>query len=110
MAHNLQTYCNFVCKFHRHGCMQEKILRLQRSIYNKEKQMSTQLIFTLLILVAAIGYGGYRVYIVLKEAGNPCRNCPGCTLRNSLKGKHINARKRREILSSCEKQIKNIEK
>lgn len=72
--------------------------------------MSTQLIFTLLILAAAVGYGGYRVYIALKEAGSPCRNCPGCALRNSLKGKHINERKRREILSSCEKQIKNIEK
>lgn len=72
--------------------------------------MSTQLVFTFLIIAAAIGYGIYRIYIALKEAGNPCRNCPGCALRNSLKGKHISRRKQREILSSCEKQKKNIEK
>ena len=55
--------------------------------------MTVQLAITLVIVAAAVGYAARRVYTALKRAGNPCYGCPGCQLRNQLKGKHITARK-----------------
>lgn len=55
--------------------------------------MTVQLLITLVIVAAAVGYAARRIYITLKRAGNPCYGCSGCQLRNQLKGKHITAHK-----------------
>ncbi len=65
---------------------------------------------TAILLVAAVGYAAYRIYLTIKEAGNPCRGCSGCELEKALKGKHINPAKK---ISSCKGSTaakKNIEK
>ncbi len=69
-----------------------------------------QTILTLLLVALAVGYAAYRIYLTVKEAGNPCHGCSGCELGKALKGKHINRAKGNCTHTKPPSMKKNVEK
>lgn len=44
----------------------------------------TQTIIVAVIVIAALVYAGYRIYLNIRSAGDPCYGCPGCELHKQL--------------------------
>ena len=40
-----------------------------------------QEIAVVIMLLAALSYGGWRIYKVFRSAGDPCYGCVGCPLK-----------------------------
>ena len=47
--------------------------------------MKLELTFVLLLVAAAIAYAAWRVIQAVKAAGDPCRGCAGCALKDARK-------------------------
>jgi hypothetical protein len=44
-----------------------------------------QEIIVVIVLLAAMSYGGWRIYKVFLNAGDPCSGCAGCPLKGQKK-------------------------
>ncbi|MCR5078274.1 MAG: FeoB-associated Cys-rich membrane protein [Prevotella sp.] len=44
-----------------------------------------QYIVLAVVLAAAIGYVGYRLWRTIQSAGDPCHGCSGCAIHDQLK-------------------------
>ena len=40
-----------------------------------------QELLVFIVLLAAVGYGGWRIYRVFQKSEDPCCGCDGCTLK-----------------------------
>ncbi|MBR1687886.1 MAG: FeoB-associated Cys-rich membrane protein [Prevotella sp.] len=40
-----------------------------------------QIFIVTVIVAAAVGYAGWRIYAALQQDSNPCAGCNGCELR-----------------------------
>lgn len=47
-----------------------------------------------IIIACAIIYAGWRIYNMLKRPTSPCDGCDGCTIRNEIKRKCEENRKK----------------
>lgn len=47
--------------------------------------MDIQLLVVCLVIIAAIGYAGWRVYTAIRKENDPCYGCDGCQLKK-IKG------------------------
>ena len=57
-----------------------------------------------IVLALSLCYAGYRIYIALKSANNPCYGCKGCSIRKELeKNRKSPAKKSRCDIKSKEK-------
>ncbi|MBO5062444.1 MAG: hypothetical protein J6C31_07530 [Prevotella sp.] len=46
-----------------------------------------QTIITILIICVCLILAGIHIYRTLTDKGNPCRNCPGCSIKKEMNGK-----------------------
>lgn len=46
-----------------------------------------QYIILAVVIASAISYVFYNVWKSFQVAGNPCRGCSGCSIRNQIKAK-----------------------
>ncbi|GEM_PF-2228811 len=43
-----------------------------------------QTFIVILILIAAVGYAVWRIWLLLKRRNSPCYGCEGCALREEM--------------------------